>query len=127
MQKSRWTTREGKRYFIISLSAAYIALPVMADVLPGDVTAVLPEISVACAAPSSSATQPSITPEQEAIVQRNDPGAQLNQAREYMERQRVIQQMEDDQKKEGAGGNRCKSTGGGCRVHYLYPDKSGDR
>lgn len=99
MQKSRWTTRECKRYFIISLSAAYMALPVMADVLPGDATAVLPEISVACAAPSSSATPPSITPEQEAIVQRNDPGAQLNQAREYMERQRVIQQMEDDQKK----------------------------
>ena len=104
MQKFRWTTREGKRYFIISLSAAYMALPVMADVLPGDATAVLPEISVACAAPSSSATPPSITPtpEQEAIVQRNDPGAQLNQAREYMERQRVIQQMEDDQKKKKA-------------------------
>ena len=35
-------------------------------------------------------------------MQRNDPGAQLNQAREYMERQRVIQQMEDDQKKKKA-------------------------
>ena len=54
MQKSRWTTREGKRYFIISLSAAYMALPVMADVLSGDATAVLPEIAVACAAPSSA-------------------------------------------------------------------------
>ena len=60
----------------------------------------LPGTSVAWAAVPPP--PPGVTPSQEAIVQRNDSGAQLSQAREYMERQITAQKLEEDQKKEKA-------------------------
>ena len=109
MRKFRWTNLAKKRCFIISLCAAYTVLPVMAEVLPGDAAASLPQTSVAWAAPQASSAQPAqpptplpITPEQERAVQQNDSGAQLNQAREYMERQLTAHQIEEDQKKQKA-------------------------
>ncbi|MBP5736867.1 MAG: ShlB/FhaC/HecB family hemolysin secretion/activation protein [Acidaminococcaceae bacterium] len=72
-----------KGFLAASVCAAYMALPV--------VTAFMPGVSVAWAAPDPG--------EVLRDLQRNDPGIQLNQAREYMERQRVAQQMEEDQNK----------------------------
>ena len=43
-----------------------------------------------------------ITPADLGVVQRNDPGAQLSQAMEYLERERVAQQIEEDRKKQNA-------------------------
>lgn len=45
---------------------------------------------------------PGVTPSQEAIVQRNDSGAQLSQAREYMEREMTARRIEEDQAKQKA-------------------------
>ena len=83
-----------KRYFIMSLCTVYMALPVVADLQTEGVATILPAVSMVWAAPP-----PSITPEQDAIVQRNDSGAQLSQARKYMERELIAQQLEEDQKK----------------------------
>ena len=80
-----------KRYFIMSLCTVYIALPVMADMLSGGAAEFLPGTSVAWAAPDPG----EIIRE----LQQNDPSMQLNQAREYMERQRIAQQIEEDRKK----------------------------
>lgn len=103
MRKIRWTYLTDKRYFIVSLCAAYMALPAMIEVLPGDAAGFLPGASVACAAPGApSPTPPPVTPEQEAIVQRNDAGAQLNLAREYMEREMTARRIEEDQAKQKA-------------------------
>ena len=59
----------------------------------------LPGTSVAWAAPP---TPGGVTPSQQAIVQRNDSGAQLSQAREYMERELTEQRIEEDRKKQKA-------------------------
>ena len=104
MRKSQWTKLAEKRCFMISLCAVYLAAPVVADALPGDAAGFLSGAPVALAAPPAppAPTPIPITPEQEIAVQRNDAGAQLNQAREYLERQLVARQMEEDQKKEKA-------------------------
>ena len=70
-------------FFVASVCAAYMALPVMGGVLPGGVSALLPQPAVALAAPLP-------------VPGRNDPGVQLNQAREYLERQMVERQIEED-------------------------------
>ena len=71
----------------VSVCASYLAFPVAADVLPGN-AGFLPVVSVAWAAPSPGVSM--------------DAGAQLNQAREYLERQMVNRQIEEDQKKRQA-------------------------
>ena len=91
MRKIRWSNLANKRYFIMSLCTVYIALPVVADVLSVGAAEFLPGTSVAWAAPDPG----EIIRE----LQLNDPGMQLNQAREYMERQRIAQQIEEDRKK----------------------------
>ena len=91
MRKIRWSNLANKRYFIMSLCTVYIALPVVADVLSVCAAEFLPGTSVAWAAPDPG----EIIRE----LQLNDPGMQLNQAREYMERQRIAQQIEEDRKK----------------------------
>ena len=98
MRKIRLSNLVIKRYFVISLCAAYVALPVMSDMLSGGAAEFLPGTSVAWAAPDPGDALQGF---QRNIFNdpRNDPGMQLNQAREYMERQRVAQQMEEDRKK----------------------------
>lgn len=58
-----------------------------------------PAASVVRAAPP---TPGGVTPADAAIVQRNDSGAQLNQTREYLERQATARQLEEDRKKQKA-------------------------
>ena len=101
MRKVRLSNLVSKRYFVISLCAVYMALPVMADMLSGGVAEFWPGSSVAWAAPDPG---DALQDFQRNIFNdpRNDPGMQLNQAREYMERQRVAQQMEEDRKKKRA-------------------------
>ena len=74
MRKIRWSNLANKRYFIMSLCTVYIALPVVADVLSVGAAEFLPGTSVAWAAPDPG----EIIRE----LQLNDPGMQLNQARE---------------------------------------------
>ena len=76
-----------RRWFVSSVFAAVVLFPEAPVVLPEVATAVLPAVSVVWAAPPPVA---------------GDPGAQLNQARDYMERQRVAQQMEEDQERHKA-------------------------
>jgi hemolysin activation/secretion protein len=101
MRKIRLSNLVSKPYFFISLCAAYMALPVMADMLSGGAAEFLPGTTVAWAAPDPG---DSLRDFQRNIFDdpRNDPGVQLNRAREYMERQRIAQQMEEDQKKKRA-------------------------
>lgn len=87
MRMIRLSNLAGKRYFILSLCAVYMALPVAADVQFDGAATFLPAVSKAWAALESGPI---------------DAGTQLNQAREYMERQRIAQQMEEDQKKKTA-------------------------
>ena len=82
MKKMQWTNLAEKRYFIISLCAALALVPAGAGVRA-----------------ATPPPPPGTTPTQAAIVQRNDAGAQLEQARQYMERQMTAQQLEEDQKK----------------------------
>lgn len=65
-----------KRLAVITLCAVYMAMPVVADVFPEGMAAVLSAEPVAWAAVPTS-------------IGALDSGAQLNQARDYMERQRV--------------------------------------
>lgn len=73
-----------RRWFVSSVFAAVVLFPGAPVVLPEVATTVLPAEPVAWAAPPPVA---------------GDPGAQLNQARDYMERQRIAQQMEEDQER----------------------------
>ena len=89
MRKFRWSDYTAKRYFIISLCAAYMALPIMADALPGDATTFLPDMPAALAAPVAGPNY--------------DPGMDLRRQREEAERERVRQQIEEDRKRREAG------------------------
>ena len=73
----------------VRLGAAVCAALVLAAGAPG-----------ALAAPAP--LPPGVTPTEAAIVQRNDSGAQLDQARQYMERELTARQIEEDQKKQKA-------------------------
>ena len=132
-----------KRVVIATISTVLLTSPVelgLSDAttarIPGTF---LPGSSIALAAQQTPPTPSPVTPEQEAIVQRNDPGAQLSQARKYMERELTEQQLEEDRKTHGtaagrrpekaesAGGIQAESAGGNRRQSYLYPDKNSDR
>lgn len=76
-----------KRLAVITLCAVYMAMPVVADVFPEGMAAVLSAEPVAWAAVPTS-------------IGALDSGAQLNQARDYMERQRVAQQIEEDRERQ---------------------------
>ena len=89
-------TAVANRLFAVSVFAAYLALPVLAGVMPCHIAALLPFGQVAWAA-----TAPTI-PTGTAVAGYNDPGAQLSQSRDYMERQRVAQQIEEDQERQMA-------------------------
>ena len=80
-----------KRVVIATVSTLLLTSPVefgLSDTttarIPGTF---LPGSSVALAAQQTPPTPTPVTPEQETIVQRNDAGAQLSQARKYMERE----------------------------------------
>ena len=69
------------RWLVSSVFAAAVLAPIVPVALPEGVAALLPAEPAAWAASMGTV----------------DPGAQLSQAREYMERQRIAQQMEEDQ------------------------------
>ena len=86
-----------KRVVIATVSTLLLTSPVDLGLsgatsarIPGSF---LPGSSVALAAQQTAPTPSPVTPEQEWIVQRNDPGAQLSQARKYMERELTEQQL----------------------------------
>ena len=87
MRRIRRSDFAKKRFMVITLCASYMAMPVAVDVLPDTAAAFLPRPSVAWAAIS---------------VLGPDAGTQLNQAREYMERQLTEQRLEEDRKKKQA-------------------------
>lgn len=84
----------GARRWILSsaavLSAGIVAVPAL---LPDSAADLLPTGAVARAAANTE-----VTPSD--LAGRIDPGAQLSRAREYMERQRVEQQLEENRKKQ---------------------------
>lgn len=84
-----------KCVFITTSCAILLSSPVELTGVPDDIALwkgiFLPGVSTAWAAPDPG----EIIRE----LQLNDPGMQLNQAREYMERQRIAQQIEEDRKK----------------------------
>ena len=95
-----------KRVVIATVSTLLLTSPVelgLSDTttarIPGTF---LPGSSVALAAQQTPPTPTPVTPEQETIVQRNDAGAQLSQARKYMERELTERQLEEDRKKQKA-------------------------
>ena len=95
-----------KRVVIATVSTLLLTSPVDLDLsgatsarIPGTF---LPGSSIALAAQQTPPTPTPVTPEQETIVQRNDAGAQLSQARKYMERELTERQLEEDRKKQKA-------------------------
>ena len=87
-----------KRVVIATVSTLLLTSPVelgLSDTttarIPGTF---LPGSSVALAAQQTPPTPTPVTPEQETIVQRNDAGAQLSQARKYMEPSEVLTEAE---------------------------------
>ena len=84
-----------KCVFITTSCAILLSSPVELTGVPDDIAMwkgfFLPGVSTAWAAPDPG----EIIRE----LQQNDPSLQLNQAREYMERQRIAQQIEEDRKK----------------------------
>lgn len=79
-----------RRWIVSSVFAAAVLAPAVPAVLPEGAAVLLPAVPVAWAAPA--------TPSLGAL----DSGAQLNRAREYMEQQRVAQQLEEDQERQMA-------------------------
>ena len=73
-----------RRWLVSSVLAAAVLTPAVPAVLPEGLAAFLPFEPVAWAASMGAI----------------DPGAQLSQAREYMEQQRVAHQMEEDQERQ---------------------------
>ena len=85
----RNSVRKGSVEGAVRLGAAVCAALVLTAGVPGVLAAPAP-------------LPPGVTPTEAAIVQRNDSGAQLDQARQYMERELTARQIEEDQKKQKA-------------------------
>ena len=95
-----------KRVVIATVSTLLLTSPVefgLSDTTTARIQGTfLPGSSIALAAQQTPPTPTPVTPEQETIVQRNDAGAQLSQARKYMERELTERQLEEDRKKQKA-------------------------
>ena len=91
------TIFSGKRSFALSVIAVLLASAFGTPVLPGDLENLLPGPSVAWAAPEGGESVL-----RDLLPGRNDPGVQLNQTREYLERQRIAQQIAEDEAKRKA-------------------------
>lgn len=78
-----------KRWLVSSVFTVSVLCPSVAAVLPEGTAVFLPPEPVAWAAP-------------EPVPVAGDSGAQLSRARDYMEQQRVAQQMEDDRERQKA-------------------------
>ena len=73
-----------RRWVVLSVLTFSVCAPAVPDILPDSVVVLLSRESVAWAASTADF----------------DSGAQLSQAREYMERQRVAQQLDEDRQRQ---------------------------
>lgn len=78
-----------RRWVVLSVLTFSVCAPAVPGMLPDSVAVLLPRESVARA---ESAIPP--------VPVAGDSGAQLNQARDYMERQRVAQQLDEDRQRQ---------------------------